>query len=525
MAVPLVQIVQLTLTNRCQCNCEHCGVSNLREAVTGELSLEQLDRIFRDLKLAGCEVVDLFGGEPTLRRDLFDIIARGKAWGFIVSLETNGFVVDQAFVDRLVAAQLDQVYLSLDDYRAEFHDRRRRTPGCFERAVRALRCLAKAPMAVHVSIVPQTTEFFTEGHINRFMQFVLEQGAQQVRLLLPRYVGRSYHGDEGPFCAGRERELFAHVAPQYRDFIYVHTPGTPLVEQNLCTAKQMFCHIMSNGWVAPCPYFPLVFGDATREPVMDVFERIQSHPLVRLGGAFCPMRNPDYITQHLSKLGMDRPFFPIEVGNQVNLGAPCEAGCAGCSHATQSEPRPAADILRDLARVDANYSRVEFFGGDALARGDLFEILERVPTAMEATLWSACRRLPQEDVLAERLARCRVGAVKVMLPPQLMDAATWGEAAWREVVETLRRARSLGLRGVPVQLYLPANAAPALHQLVQNNLPQLCLERVYLFQRDANRPLVNAAACFGKTLGSVRLVWRRADAPVRMMQPLAVSEC
>jgi hypothetical protein len=55
---------------------------------------------------------------------------------------------------------------------------------------------------------------------------------------------------------------------------------------------------MSNGWVAPCPYFPLVFGDATREPIIDVFERIQSHPLVRLGGDYCPMRNEDYINAH-----------------------------------------------------------------------------------------------------------------------------------------------------------------------------------------------------------------------------------
>ena len=89
MAVPLIKVVQLTLTNRCQCNCEHCGVFSLRDSIKGELSLQQLDLIFRDLKLAGCLVIDLFGGEPTLRRDLFEIIAHGKAQGFLMSLETN----------------------------------------------------------------------------------------------------------------------------------------------------------------------------------------------------------------------------------------------------------------------------------------------------------------------------------------------------------------------------------------------------------------------------------------------------
>ena len=53
-----------------------------------------------------------------------------------------------------------------------------------------------------------------------------------------------------------QRELFSHVSASYNDYIYMHTPGTPLGEKNLCTAKQVFCHVMSNGWVAPCPYFP-----------------------------------------------------------------------------------------------------------------------------------------------------------------------------------------------------------------------------------------------------------------------------
>src|SRR5512143_2450510 len=119
MALPMIKVVQLTLTNRCQCNCKHCGVSKLREAIKGELSLEHIDLLFQDFRLAGCLVVDLFGGEPTLRHDLFDIIARGKSYGFFVSLETNGYVIDQAYMKRLAATGLDQIYLSLDDYRAD----------------------------------------------------------------------------------------------------------------------------------------------------------------------------------------------------------------------------------------------------------------------------------------------------------------------------------------------------------------------------------------------------------------------
>jgi len=71
MGLPVIKVVQLTVTNRCQCRCRHCGVAKLREEMKEELPLERIDRIFEDLQLAGCLVVDLFGGEPTLRADLF----------------------------------------------------------------------------------------------------------------------------------------------------------------------------------------------------------------------------------------------------------------------------------------------------------------------------------------------------------------------------------------------------------------------------------------------------------------------
>lgn len=270
--------MQLTLTNRCQCNCKYCGVSKLREVIKGDLTFEQIDLLFQEFKFAGCLVVDLFGGQPTLRRDLFEIIERGKSYGFMLSLETNGYVIDQAYMERLAAAGLDQIYLSLDDSRAQTHDEIRRKKGSFDRAVRALELGAKSGIVMHVSTVPQSPGFFINGDINRFMQFVLDHGAERVRLLLPRFVGDSIREDSGPMCAGEERELFPYVSPPYFEYIYLHTPGTPLGEKNICTAKQVFCHVMSNGWVALCPYFPLVFGDATREPIMDIFERIQGPP-------------------------------------------------------------------------------------------------------------------------------------------------------------------------------------------------------------------------------------------------------
>jgi MoaA/NifB/PqqE/SkfB family radical SAM enzyme len=481
--------------------------------IKGELTLEQIDLLFQDFKLAGCLVVDLFGGEPTLRHDLFDIIERGKSYGFILSLETNGYVLDQPYVERLVKAGLDQIYLSLDDYRAETHDGIRRKKGSFDRAMRALELGAKSGIIMHVSTVPQSPRFFIDGEINRFMQFVLDHGAEKVRLLLPRFVGDSIREGSGPMCAGEERELFSHVSPEYFDYIYLHTPGTPLGEKNICTAKHVFCHIMANGWMAPCPYFPLVFGDATRESTIDVFERIQAHPLVRLGGDYCPMRNEEYIDKHMRKLGLDHPFFPITVENQVDLGAPCGAGCPSCAYGERRTPRPADEIVQAIREVASEYIRIEFFGGDAFLREDLFEILDRVPRSKKVTLWSTCGHVSKSAYFVERLRSYPIEAIKVHLAfPSGARAARSDPVSGLE--EALRQVSFMSSWGMPVHLYVPMDCMAEFQGLFASRFRQTGVERLYVFTRDLEHPLVNSVACFGRGLGRSRILGVQRKKPV-----------
>ncbi len=527
MGLPLIKVVQLTVTNRCQCNCTHCGVSKLRQAMKDELSFEQIDILLQDLRLAGCQVVDLFGGEPTLRRDLFDIIIRAKSYGFFVSLETNGYAIDEAYMDRLAESGLDQIYLSLDDYRPEGHDAIRRKAGAFDHAVRALGLGAKSGIMMHVSTVPQSPDFFYSGDINRFMQFVLDHGAQMVRLLLPRFVGDSIRADGRPLAAGEERALFSHVSPRYRDYMYLHTPGTPLGEKNICTAKQVFCHIMTNGWVAPCPYFPLVFGDATLEPIIDVFERIQSHPLVRMGGDYCPMRNEDYINNHIRQLGLDRPFFPITVENHIDLGSCCSGGCPDCAYGARSVPRPADDVVAAIDNVHPEYTRIEFYGGDAFLRDDLFAILDRVPAGKKIILWSTCDQIGQRSAFWQRLQSYPIEAIKVHLPHQTETAG--GDTS--RLQEALRRIASVASAGLPVHLYVPMDVAGRFQRLFSAAIDQLGVERFYAFTKDSGRPLVNAVGCFGKGVGGARILWVKnrkggqGDQPSRQScsQPPAVE--
>jgi heme d1 biosynthesis radical SAM protein NirJ len=88
-------------------------------------------------------VLILSGGEPLLRKDIFEISSRAKAMGFYVGLSTNGTLIDRTCADRIASVGYDYVGISLDGI-GDVHDRFRRQAGAYEAALAGIRlCRAR----------------------------------------------------------------------------------------------------------------------------------------------------------------------------------------------------------------------------------------------------------------------------------------------------------------------------------------------------------------------------------------------
>jgi len=108
--------VLLEVTSRCDLACPICFASAGRKG--SDASLAEIDGWLDTLMEAGGHVhVQLSGGEPTVRDDLPEIVARVRAKGFdFVQLNTNGIriALEPDYLDALVAAGLDCVFLQFD---------------------------------------------------------------------------------------------------------------------------------------------------------------------------------------------------------------------------------------------------------------------------------------------------------------------------------------------------------------------------------------------------------------------------
>jgi radical SAM protein with 4Fe4S-binding SPASM domain len=129
------------VTNRCNARCEHCFVDINNQSITkNELSLDEIERMTKTFGKSLFNV-NLTGGEPFLRKDMFDIAKSYFTNTNIQSLfiTTNGFFTDriQDFLESYVSSNIKgkvTFQFSIDNFEEE-HDKNRKVEGLFRKVL------------------------------------------------------------------------------------------------------------------------------------------------------------------------------------------------------------------------------------------------------------------------------------------------------------------------------------------------------------------------------------------------------
>jgi radical SAM protein with 4Fe4S-binding SPASM domain len=130
------------LTLQCNMQCIHCG-SSAGDTRKKELTLEQWNKVTKQLTEMNCKDIALIGGEPFLNRDWFEIANNIKNYTMNVSIVTNGWCVTDDVLSQIRSLDPYAVALSIDGGSPLIHDAIRRQPGSFERCLTALERLRK----------------------------------------------------------------------------------------------------------------------------------------------------------------------------------------------------------------------------------------------------------------------------------------------------------------------------------------------------------------------------------------------
>jgi radical SAM protein with 4Fe4S-binding SPASM domain len=140
-------IVVWNVSRRCNLSCMHCYSNSANTDYDGELTTDQAKAMILDLEAFGVPVLLFSGGEPLMRKDLFELNAFAHAHHLRTVISTNGTLIDKGLAARIKEASIDYVGISLDGIGSR-NDTFRGRRGAFTAARAGIRNLVEVKQKV-----------------------------------------------------------------------------------------------------------------------------------------------------------------------------------------------------------------------------------------------------------------------------------------------------------------------------------------------------------------------------------------
>ena len=244
------------LTYACNLACVHCLSSSGRRD-PDELSTDECKAVIDELERMQVFYVNIGGGEPTVRRDFWDLVDYATAHHVGVKFSTNGSRITPEVARRLAASDYVDVQISLDGATAMVNDAVR-GEGSYATARAAMENLAEAGFGGFKISVVVTRENVSQ--LDAFKEIADHYGAQlRLTRLRPSGRGADVWAQLHP-TADQQRVLYDWLMAHGEQvltgdsFFHLAAFGEALPGLNLCGAGRVVCLIDPVGDVYACPF-------------------------------------------------------------------------------------------------------------------------------------------------------------------------------------------------------------------------------------------------------------------------------
>lgn len=257
-----VALLQLQYNYACNMRCDHCAITNLRQPGKPSLTLADVHLIADQADAMGLASICISGGEPLIFPDLEDVIDAIGPERFVLSMDTNGWLLDEERVKWLVHKGVDRVHLSIDGMR-ENHDKFRHKEGSWLRCVYALAHAQKHGLGVIINICA-TRSITRSGELERHLEYVSQFGFH-TSIIHAKPVGSFCDSED--VCQTQDIQYIQGLTKQYN----CSTHLSPLQGIDFgCLCFKRHFSITAYGDVLPCPWIPITYGNIHESRLEDI---------------------------------------------------------------------------------------------------------------------------------------------------------------------------------------------------------------------------------------------------------------
>ena len=148
--------VSIEVTRRCPLECLHC-YNNLpmgdMDAKRRELTKEEHFKVLDELVEMGCFWLLYTGGEIFARKDFLEIYTYAKKKGFLITLFTNGTIINEQIADYLVEWPPFAIEITLYGRTRETYEALTAVPGSYDRCLRGIKLLKERGLPLKLKTV------------------------------------------------------------------------------------------------------------------------------------------------------------------------------------------------------------------------------------------------------------------------------------------------------------------------------------------------------------------------------------
>jgi len=285
-----------------------------------ELTTKEALTLIDELELIGVSDVTISGGEPFLRRDIWKIMKKMKMKDIPFTLYTNGTLLNDEKIKRLIECGVKMISVSLNGARPETHNFVQNAP-TFHRILEAMKSIKRKGMSLQVLFTllkintPEIDDllvlakeisidvicfypFYPAGRGKNALD-LLELNPKHIKNILSTALKKAKEYSIKAYVGGCLNRYYSHMKK------YSLIKGAP--------CAKLMCIITADGHLRPCNFLPFKTKNSVRERKItelwkdELFQRVRDwNKSVKLICSKCdsfPVCFGSCLSIHLQKYG------------------------------------------------------------------------------------------------------------------------------------------------------------------------------------------------------------------------------
>ena len=285
---PRLRQLFFEVTSRCNARCEHCGSRCDDKEQGKEIEAKYIKKVLKEVSEhydPRYVMLNITGGEPLMRKDLFDLMAYAHELGFPWGMTTNGMLITKSKVEKMAETGMYSVSVSIDGLE-KTHEEFRKVPGSYKKILKGLEYMQECPTikVVQVTTVANKKNFH---ELEDIYKMLCDMNIKYWRVVNCDPIGRVQDHSDILLDHSQYKELFEFIRSHNAEgkmevtygcshFIGLEYEKELRNEYFFCMAGLYVASVLSNGDIFVCPNVPrrkeLIQGNVKKDSFIEVWE-------------------------------------------------------------------------------------------------------------------------------------------------------------------------------------------------------------------------------------------------------------